>query len=287
MFLIKVLKAIWDAVNPVTNAQAIIEAFRSVFQHRALAVEMTRRDLGGQYAGQAFGQFWIFGHPLLLFTIYVVIFAVVLQVRIQASVDLPRDYTTYIMAGLVPWFSILQTLTRSPMALVGQASLVKQVVFPIEVLPVSAVIASLVPLSVGLILVVGRGAIFLDDVPVTLVLLPVLIAIQLCFLLGVAFLLAAITPFFRDIKDVIVVLTVAGVYVLPAFYLPEWVPATLRPILYANPFSYFIWAYQDVLYFGSIEHPFAWAVIVALSVISLCLGYRVFRHLKPYIANVL
>ena len=63
---------------------------------------------------------------------------------------MPRDYTTYILSGLVPWLFIQQALVRGANALVGQANLVKQVVFPVEVLPVAAVLVSLVTLGVGL-----------------------------------------------------------------------------------------------------------------------------------------
>jgi lipopolysaccharide transport system permease protein len=65
------------------------------------------------------------------------------------------------------------------------------------------------------------------------------------------------------------------------------VPSVFKPLLYANPFSYMIWCYQDVLYFGRFAHPFAWIVFMAFSMLSLYVGYRVFKKLKPYFGNVL
>jgi len=65
------------------------------------------------------------------------------------------------------------------------------------------------------------------------------------------------------------------------------VPEALRPWLYLNPFSYFIWIYQDCLYFGAVRHPEAWGVAALLALLGLALGMRAFRKLKPYVANVL
>lgn len=273
--------------HPVANVRAAKEIAAYLWRYRALCWELTWRDLGSQFAGQALGRFWIVGHPLMLYVVYVLVFGLVLKVRIDPSVEMPRDYTTYILAGLIPWLSMQQGIARAPSALISQANLVKQVVFPIEVLPLGSVLVSLVPLLVGLALIVVRGLVGGFDLPWTLLLLPAAIALHLCFMLGLAFLLAAVTPFFRDLKDVVVALTVIGVYIVPAFYLPQWIPAMLRPWLYLNPFSHFVWIYQDVLYYGAIRHPFAWVISAVLAFAALSIGYRAFRTLKPQIANVL
>jgi homopolymeric O-antigen transport system permease protein len=123
--------------------------------------------------------------------------------------------------------------------------------------------------------------------PATLALLPLAVALHATFLLGIACALAAVTPFFRDIKDIVSAFTVIGVYLIPAFFLPQWVPESLRVWLYLNPFSYVVWVYQDCLYFGSVRHPEAWGVSVLLALLGLTLGLRLFRKLKPFVANVL
>jgi lipopolysaccharide transport system permease protein len=104
---------------------------------------------------------------------------------------------------------------------------------------------------------------------------------------GIAFLLGAISPFFRDIKDIVQVFSVIGVYLIPVVYLPDMVPAAVRPLLFLNPFSHLVWCYQDVCYFGQIAHPWSWAVLLAISGLSCVLSYRVFQKLKPYFGNVL
>lgn len=272
---------------PRGNFRALRDGAATLWCHRSLCLELARRDLGGQFAGQALGRLWIIAHPLLLYGVYVFIFAIVLKVNITQSADMPRDYTTYILAGLVPWLASQQALARAPTALMAHANLVKQVVFPIEVLPVGVIVAAAIPLLVGLAVIVARVVLVTADIPWTYVLLPAVVTIHAAFMLGLTNILAVTTPFFRDVKDFMQVMTVVGVYAIPAFYLPQWVPQAIRPWLYVNPFSYFVWMYQDALYFGAIQHPYAWLVSLFLAVGTLALGMRCLHKLKPYVANVL
>ena len=111
--------------------------------------------------------------------------------------------------------------------------------------------------------------------------------LQLLAMMGLAYMFAAIGAYFRDIKDFVQMFGTAGVYLAPIVYLPEMVPTLFKPVLYLNPFSYVIWCYQDVIYFGRIEHPYAWIVFPMLSVTIFVVGYRLFRKLKIGFGNVL
>jgi lipopolysaccharide transport system permease protein len=273
--------------SPSQNLRYFRESLAVQWHNRGLAIEMVRRDLRGQFAGQFFGVFWIFGHPIIQFCVYIFIFAVVFKMRIERSIELPRDYTTYILVGLVPWLFIQQSLVRASTSLVAHANLVKQVVFPIEVLPFCAVLISLVPLLVGFAVIALYTLLTQGVLPWTYILLPLVVALSILLMTGIGFMLATATPFFRDLKDIIQVATLVGVYIIPAFYLPQWVPDKLRFFLYVNPFSYVIWVYQDALYFGRVVHPWSWLVFAVGSLAALSLGYRAFRSVKIFIADVL
>jgi lipopolysaccharide transport system permease protein len=65
------------------------------------------------------------------------------------------------------------------------------------------------------------------------------------------------------------------------------VPRPFLPILYINPFSYMTWCYQDVIYFGRFEHPWAWLVFAVISLGTFVLGARLFARLKPTLAGAL
>jgi lipopolysaccharide transport system permease protein len=276
-----------QSLSPRRSTTALREGLASFWRHRALAAEMIRRELMGQYANQVLGSFWVVGHPLSLLLIYIFVFVVVLKVKIQHDATMVRDYTDYIRAGLVPWLAIAQSLARSSITLMSQSNLVKQVVFPIEVLPPAAVVVSMTPMAISVPAIVAYQLISGQGVPLTILLTPFVMIMLFLFLTGLAFFLAAVTPFFRDLKDFITVFVTGGVYVIPAFYLPTWIPRLFKPIILANPFSYPIFVCQDIFYYGRIEHPWAWITFLALSLMSYVLGYRVFRRLKPFVATAL
>src|SRR5262249_22927808 len=115
----------------------------------------------------------------------------------------------------------------------------------------------------------------------------VAIGLQFLMMTGIAFVLAGVTPFLRDLKEIVTVFTVIGVFLIPAFYVPEWVSGYAKLVIYANPFSHVIWVFQDIIYFGALEHPYAWAVFAVMSVASFAIGFRIFSAVKPYAANVL
>lgn len=268
-----------------------IDAFREVAhlltRHRDLTLEMARREISDRYAGQAFGLIWAVGHPLFLMGLFVFIFAIVFKARVGGTLEMPLDYTTYLLSGLIPWMGFQESLSKSCTAITANASLVKQVVFPLEILPAKGVLASMLSQVISLCILLvyvllNHGSLF-----TSYALLPFLFALQIIAMLGVAYILSSLGAYFRDIKDFVQLFCTAGVYLMPVFYLPGWIPKIFIPLLYLNPFSYLIWCYQDVLYFGRVEHPYAWVVFPVLCLSVFVIGYRLFRKLKPGFGNIL
>ena len=104
---------------------------------------------------------------------------------------------------------------------------------------------------------------------------------------GVAFFLAALGTFVKDVRDVVQLMGVLLIFMLPIVYLPRSIPAAFNPFLWFNPWTYMVYCYQDVLYFGRVEHPFSWIAFPLWSVVVFVSGYRLFRRVRPFFANVL
>lgn len=266
----------------IRNFSAIITT------HSQLIWDLAKRETGERYAGQMLGGVWAILHPLLMMGIYVFIFSFVFKVKIGgAGMQMPLDYTAYILAGLVPWLAFQDVLTKSTTVIVANANLVKQVVFPMEVLPIKSVLSSLLALAVSLSVLIGYVLIKSGGLPWTYLMLPVIVGLMVFFMLGMAFLLSAAGAYFRDLKDIIQVLTVINMYLMPIFYLPKWVPHLFKPVIYANPFSAMIWCFQDTLYYGHFAHPWAWLMFALESTLFFLIGFSLFRRLKTVFGNVL
>ena len=94
---------------------------------------MARRDLSAEHRGKALGTFWGLFQPLFLLLVYAFIYGVVFKAKIGGTHELPRNFTIYLLSGLVPWFSFQLALAKSTGVIAGNANLVKQVVFDLNV----------------------------------------------------------------------------------------------------------------------------------------------------------
>ena len=276
-----------SAIAPRINLAAAFTAAGLIAKYKELIAEITWRDISSGHARQSLGTYWVFAHPIVVVLVYLFIFGFVLGSRINKVGDFPGDYPSYILIGLVPWLVMQSALTRATGALVNNANLVKQVVFPIETLPIAGTLAAFVPYVPAFGLVLAYKGFFAGGLGWTIVLMPLVLLIHGATALGLSFALAATTAFLRDFRELVAVFCVLAMYFTPAIYLPDWVPVAFRPLLYLNPFSYLTWVYQDMLFYGHILHPIAWLVAAILATGSLGLGFRLFEKLKPYYGNVL
>jgi lipopolysaccharide transport system permease protein len=264
-----------------------VRPFTFLWQHRDLIWAMAQRDIAVPYAGQMLGSVWALGHPLFLVALLAIVFNFLFGSRFGGTFALPLDYTVFLLSGLVPWQTIAAVLGVAGTEITSNDNLVKQVVFPVEVLPIKGVITSLVTLGVGLLFLVVYVVFKTGSLPWTYVLLPIVVLLHILFMFGVALAISALGVFFRDVKDIMRLFVTAGIYVLPVIYIPRSLPGVLRPFIYLNPPSYMVWCYQDTLYFGRFEHPWAWPVFVALSLGAFFGGFAAFQKLKPFFGNVL
>jgi lipopolysaccharide transport system permease protein len=267
--------------------RSLVDFVLTVWQHRKLTLMLAEREISEKYVGQALGGLWAVLHPMLLLGVYYFLISVVFKIRMPDVEGMPSDYFLYILSGMAPWLSFQEAVNKGAMAIRGQSSLVKQVVFPIEILPVKGVLSSFLPLCImGALLIVYKPATGQALFP-GLFFLPIALFLQTILCIGINLLTSAVGTYLRDLKDIIQALLLIIIYLLPVFYLPDMVPQTLRPLLSWNPLSHFIWCWQDVFYYNGIHHPISWAILFFGSFIMLTLGTRVFRFLKIYFGNVL
>jgi lipopolysaccharide transport system permease protein len=248
---------------------------------------MARREVTDKYTRQVLGSVWAVGHPLILVCVYIFLFQVVLQQRMGGTIDMPLDYVAYLLSGLIPWLAVQESLNKGSAVITSNANLVKQVVFPLDVLPVKSVLACFVTQIVGTLCLIIYVLIDYGRLHPTYALLPLLWVFQAIGMTGIVFAISALGVYVRDIKELVQVFSVVGMYLVPIVYQPEMVPPKFLPLLKVNPFSYMVWCYQDACYFGRFEHPEAWAVFPVGSVLAFLLGYSLFRKLQSHFGSVL
>jgi lipopolysaccharide transport system permease protein len=263
----------------------VVSLARSVLRQRPLILELARREMTDVHAGQAGGPIWIVVHPLMMFAVYAFLFTVVFKVRIGGRG--PDDYTVYLFAGLAPWLLTQDVLSRATTIMIANSTIVKKVMFPTEALVAKSIMASLKVQGILLLVVIVYTAWVRHSIPASYMLLPVLVAMHLMLIWGLALFLAVITPYFRDVSEFVRVFLLMNVYLIPVMYLPDMVPEAIRFVLVVNPFSHLIWCYQDVFYFNTIAHPLSWGVLAVLACGATISGSYAFIRLRHHLPSVL
>ncbi len=274
-------------LNPKFNLDAFAEIMDFLIKNARLIFEMTRDNLTSRYSGQFLGSLWIIIHPLALTFLYLFVFGVVFKQRIGGTTEMPLDYTAYILSGLIPWFTFQTAMNTAVVSIVSNAPLVKQFIFPLEVLPIREALSAVVIWLVGIaatLIYIGASQ---TTAMLTWLLLPITLFFQFLAMVGVAFLLSAVAVFFKDAKDIVGVFCLIAIFLMPIVYLPNMVPGVFRYILWANPFTYMVWVYQDIIYYGRMEHPIAWVIFFLGSLLIFVIGYRFFRKASSTFGGIL
>jgi lipopolysaccharide transport system permease protein len=250
-----------------------------IWSKRVLALELARRELFERYGLSAFGRFWAVFQPLALMAVLAFVFVYVFRVRIGGTNSTPGiDYTLFMCAGFQAWMGISAGLSASSQAVIGNAPLIKQIEFPTPILVVKATLTALIPQAVGLTFVLFYSVIALGYISPLLPLLGPLLLLQIFAMIGLGWMCAVITVFFRDFSEVLSTFLMISLYILPIVYPPTAIPREFQVAISLNPFSHMIYAYQDVLVYGAIQHPESWAVLAGLALVTFFLGYRMFRR---------
>lgn len=274
-------------VNPWVYLQAISHVMGLVVRRRALLWELSKRDIRDRYAGQWLGSLWALIHPFFLISLYIFVFAYVFAIRVPSAATGTGNFTIYLLSGLLAWMSFQEILGRSPSAIINETSMVKQVVFPVEVIPLKGIFSAVLTQTIATTLLIVFMLVKDIELPLTLLLWPVVLFVQILAMVGVALLLSAITPFVRDIKDIVQVTTLVAMYAAPVFYAASMVPGWGKPALYLNPVTHMVLCYQDVVFNGAILNPWSWLLFPLVSFGVLGIGARAFSVLKNFFGNVL
>ncbi len=261
----------------------LLTILRSILgRNRELVFELARREVTERYAGTALGSVWAVVTPLLTMAIYVGLFAFVFPVRLGEGGS-PWFGAALILSGIVPWITVADCATRAPNVLLGHRALVRQVVFPIEVLPAKTVAACLVPQLVGTI--VGLSIAFATAGPSWMqLLLPLLWVTQVLLMFGVMLVFSTLGVWLRDLREIVAFLANIGLYVAPIILLPQIIaglPNFARIIIAANPFSHMVWCFHDATVSHAFVHPWSWFAFPLFAASALIAGALVFTKLKP------
>lgn len=264
-----------------------LNSFIKLFNQRSLIARMAYKDLTDRYAGSAFGLIWAILQPLFLIALYAFIFTFVFKTRIGPT-DNPIQYAFYAIAGLIPWISMAESVSKAITSVSQKSALVKQAIFPTEILPLSSTLANFTPLLISLSIYLLM-AVFLirDQMTWLLLLLPIIVIIHFLFTLGLAYFMAIGGIYFKDLVELIGLILTVGMFITPILYIEGSIPLPLQFVMNFNLVAHLIYVYRDIIFYGHITHPWSFIIFPVAAVTTFILGNISFRKVQHLFANVL
>jgi ABC-2 type transport system permease protein len=280
---------------------------REVYARRETLLYLVRKELKVKYASSVLGAVWSLLNPV----VFLAVFTFVTKVTGNAV----PDYPVYLLSGLLAWNLFAVSLTTGARSVIDNASLVKKVSFPREILPLAAI-------GVALVDYVLQSAVLLLFIVVTafgfhlaeLALYPLAFLSLLTFALAMTFWMAAVNVRYRDVQHLLTIGLLVWFWMTPVVYASAKVQDTLSGrdvfgvslfgLYLLNPMSAIVEGLHRALYgvvaplSDGVPHPVlvnesvAWVaavlgIVLAASLVLLRLTWGVYFRLSGDFAEEL
>jgi lipopolysaccharide transport system permease protein len=253
-----------------------------LWRFRELVFFLALRDVKVRYKQTALGISWVVLQPLLAMGIFSIVFGQSGRVTSEGT-----PYALFVLSGLVPWFYFGNATSGASGSIVGNTQLISKVYFPRLAIPLAAVLANLVDLSIGLLLVLVALAISGVPLSASLIALPLLVVWEMLAALGVSLWLAALDVQYRDVRYAVPFFIQVWFFATPVVYSLVDVGERWRPVLALNPMSGVIAGFRWAL-LGTGDPPLAALALSSAIVVALLgTGLLYFRRMERSFADLI
>lgn len=263
------------------------EMLASAWRHRSLIATMIRREVAGRYRGSFLGLFWSLFNPIFMLAIYTFVFSVVFKARWNAGSDSKTEFALMLFAGLMVFNLFAECINRAPNLIVFNVNYVKKVVFPLEILPWVSLGAALFHFLVSLGVWLAACLLLFGGLQGTVLLLPLILLPLLLFVQGIAWMLASLGVYLRDVGQVVGVITSVLMFLSPIFYPLSALPEEYRGLLDANPLTPAVEGARAVLFLGELPDVAQLALYYLCAMLICWLGFAWFQKTRKGFSDVL
>lgn len=257
-----------------------------LWSNRLLILRLAGRELSAKWRGTMLGVFWSLATPLLTFAVYGFAFGVIFHGRWSGDLS-DGNYALILFSGVVTFSVFSETVNRAPGLVLENVSYVKKVIFPLEILPVVALLVSIANAGFGFAVLLVAEIIIQGFLPWTVLLVPFILLPYCLIILGLSWLLASLGVFIRDVRNLVTVLTSLLMFMTPIFYPLSSVPEKYRWVIAGNPLTPTLDQMRGALFSGGMLDPTSYAISCGLALLFASVGYYWFMRTRKAFADVL
>lgn len=260
----------------------------TLWNHRQLLVKMTWRDIAGRYRGSIMGLLWSFANPIFMLAVYTFVFSVVFEAKWGGSGSEGKtEFALILFVGLIMHNLLAEVLNRAPALIPSNANYVKKVVFPLEILPVISVGTALFHSTISLFVLLSAFAVLNGHLHWTLLFTPLVVLPLAILVTGVAWILASLGVFIRDLSQATGIFVTVLLFVSPIFFPISAIPKAFQAYVMFNPLTFIIEQARAILIFGNSPD---WAGLGIYTLVALLIawcGFAWFQKTRKGFADVI
>ncbi|KVQ09907.1 hypothetical protein WM11_28975 [Burkholderia ubonensis] len=271
------------------SVNAVVNTLWSLRKYRGLTLQMVKREVLGRYRGSIMGLAWSFFNPLLLLVVYTFVFAVVFKARWSGDGEhvSHTEFAVILFVGMMVHGLFAECVNRAPTLILNNVTYVKKVVFPLEILPLVAMGSALFHMGVSFIVLLVAEFLIVGAVPWTVIYLPLVLLPLVFASIGVAWFLAALGVYVRDIAQATSLFTTILAFLSPIFYPISALPPRFQVWMRLNPLTYVIEEARRTAIFGHSMNWMQWLIYMAFGAVIAVLGLLWFQKTRKGFADVL
>lgn len=234
-------------------------------RYASLVLYKTYADLRAEAARTYVGFLWWIVEPLASMLVYYVVFSVILSRG-------GENYVAFLFIGVVPWRWFQTTIMKGSGSIVSSRGLMQQVYLPKIVLPLVSLLSDLAKFVVVFLILLVYVVVTGLPIGETYLALPLVLLVQLVFVLGMTLIVAACTPFLPDLRYVLQNVTRLWFFLSGVFYDLEIFSERAQVYLRLNPMAVLLDSYRDIMLRGEWPDVSRLMAILAVSLVLVIVG---------------
>lgn len=276
-------------MNPhAAHPTSLISLIHSIWRHQQLIIQMTKREVVGRYKGSVMGLAWSFFNPVFMLVVYTFVFSEIFKSRWPGTEgDNKTQFAVILFVGMIVQGLFSEMLNKAPALILSNVNYVKKVVFPLEILPVISLTASIFHSFISLVVLLIALVIFNGYIHWTIIFIPIIIAPLIIFTLGISWILASLGVFLRDVGQTMGIITTVLAFLSPVFYPVTAVPEKFRVFIMANPLTFIIEQSREIIIWGRIPDWIGLITYITVSLFVAWFGFVFFQKTRKGFADVL
>ena len=245
-----------------------------------LILVLTQKEMKVRYKSSFLGYLWSIAHPLAFAIVFFIAFKIIMKIQME-------DYSLFLIAGLFPWQWFSNSVNASPMVFLSNASIIKKVNFPRDIIPFAIVLQDMIHFILSIPVIVLFLFIYQKSPSLSWFYgIPLLMIIQFLMTLGVSLIVSSVNLFIRDLERLTSIFVTLFFYFTPIIYPETMIPEAYKPFINFNPLAPLVISWRSLFLKGTLE-PFYLFISFLYAILVFALGYQVYRKLSWRFAEIL